>query len=122
MTDEYIITDNGIIFFFLKNGYLHREDGPAILLKGNNNIDDFLTPDEKEIYTIKPMEENQEKPPQHHVNYLKYNQNPFYMLDGHPFSKEEFDLEVKKIQTERMQNQLNKELVTKTANIKKTKI
>jgi hypothetical protein len=118
--DEYTINDNGVTLLFLKNGFLHREAGPAIFWKMNEKYSNLV---DEHLYTIKKIEltsEQEEKWKDSEV--LVFKDNVFYMLDGRPFPKEEFDLEVKKIQTERMKKELTIELPENQSHTKKTKL
>lgn len=119
-TDKYIMQDNGILLTFTKNGWLHREAGPAIFWKSNTQ---YLNLGDEHLYTVekttipKKTEDNLNS-----STPARDTTQVFYMLNGSPFSKEDFDLEVKKIRAERMQNELNEELPVTSTNIKKQKI
>ncbi len=120
--DEYIIEDNNYVIRFFRNGLLHREAGPAIFYKKYES--QHLNLGDEHLYVIKKVETTQEEKEKWGSPYdHKYKESmAIYMIYGKPFIKENFDLEIKKIQAERMQEQLNKELLTNKDKIKKTKI
>lgn len=119
--DEYIMEDNGFTLVFLKNGVIHREDGPAMLWKHNSKIEHYLNLGDEHLYTIKKTKTYQKKVWKD-SQQRKHNDDIFYFLDGRPLPKDDFELELKKIQIERIKSELNNELSTQQTNYKQSKI
>jgi hypothetical protein len=106
--DEYIVEDDGLTLKFLKNGFIHREAGPAMFWKSNTQ---YLNLGDEHLYVVKHIElDEQRKKKWLDPNFTQQQKTVYYILDGRPFMEDEFYLEVKKIQAERMQKELDNEL------------
>jgi hypothetical protein len=118
--DEYIIEDDGLTLKFLKNGFIHREAGPAMFWKSNNQ---YLSLGDEHLYVVKHFElDENTKRKWLDPSFTQQQKTAYYFLDGRPIFQDEFHLKVKKIQAERMQKELNNELSNTKNNSKKTKI
>jgi hypothetical protein len=102
--DEYLVyTGHHNTTFYFKNKKLHREAGPAIICRKDNNKKKFEGLKDESLYTrvFEPIEQNEEM--LFHVIYCDSN----YYLDGvrYPTANE-----MHKARTEKAKNELAEEL------------
>jgi hypothetical protein len=126
--DEYIVKKCSYgkgVYFYYKNGKLHREEGPAIVssydigrIKGRKSKDEVLYK-EKIIHEAVPPGHTNTAIIEDPSGLCPEINMAVYYLEGQPYSKKDF----KEIKTKiDMKNELSKELSLNESNIKKNKI
>lgn len=106
--------------YFYKNGLLHRENGPAIVL--GYLSDNLHKLEDLHLYQQKNIQEG--FPSNYQIRYLLESLegdvvNAIYYLNGEPYTKQEF-MDAKVILD--LKNELSSELITNQSPIKKSKV
>lgn len=117
-------------YFFYKNGLLHREVGPAVLLEELEDKSPFLNLGDEHLYTVEILESGSPKDYKEarlfertYLANLSYSVDSiivlYHYLNGKPYTKKRFEEIKVKLD---VKNELDKELpITETTN-KKMKI
>jgi hypothetical protein len=114
--DEYIIEDDGFSLKFKKNGKLHREEGPAILWKLNE--DQYPNFKEKQLYKVKVKSVKLKDQLPILIPHIMIKDISDY-LEGRNYTKKDFDILVDKL---KLKKELNSELNPNQSNTKTKKL
>jgi hypothetical protein len=114
--DEYIIEDDGFSLKFKKNGKLHREEGPAILWKLNE--DQYPNFKEKQLYKVKVKSVKLKDQLPILIPHIMIKDISYY-LEGRNYTKKDFDILVDKL---KLKKELNSELNPNQSNTKTKKL
>jgi hypothetical protein len=108
--DEYTIEDNGFTLSYFRNGFLHREDGPAIFWKEKMDEYFYFSPNISYNFKYKDLTVEQKKKAEALKEIADLNAVLYY-LEG--FKYDEIDY---------LNRDLNKTLPINEIKIKKIKI
>lgn len=110
--NKYIIKFDGVKYHYFKNGWLHRENGPAIFWAVNADM--YLDLDDKNLYTLKNVELD--------TSYGFTHHTANFYLDGLQYSEVQFNQIIKKRNAEKLQKELSNQLKINAINNKKIKV